>query len=331
MNELIFELVGPNYELASAEVFACLKGMDCAYEIEEACTGIENISTDRAPEDIGRRLGLTHRVLKKVSIDDQEDLLSGDFNIDLPEGSTAVKTRKVRGMDGESRKIKKVLGEKISETNPIDLEEPDIEVLVLIAEKCYVGTVEHMNQPSEFKDRKVKNRPFFSPISLSPRYSRALVNLSRAKEGDRIHDPFCGTGGILLEAGLLGMDVSGGDKDKEMVQGCEENLKEFDVTASLTHGDVSGTIPEDIDRIVTDPPYGRASSTKGEELEEIYGRLFSKAAESLRPGGYMAAVFPSLDHVYMGNENEELELVEHHKTRVHASLDRFFTVYKKAI
>ncbi len=125
----------------------------------------------------------------------------------------------------------------------------------------------------------------------------------------------------------MGLKVSGGDKDPEMIEGCKKNLRKFEVQASLKVGDVAETIPDGIDRIVTDPPYGRASSTSQEELSSIYERLFKTAQKRLKKDGYLSAIFPGQDYIAMGKEH--LKSIETYKVKVHGSLDRHFTVFKK--
>jgi len=49
-----------------------------------------------------------------------------------------------------------------------------------------------------------------------------MVNLSGARR--EVLDPFCGTGGVLIEAGLIGLEVYGFDIQQSMVEGCKEIL-----------------------------------------------------------------------------------------------------------
>ena len=53
---------------------------------------------------------------------------------------------------------------------------------------------------------------------------RALVNMSGAIPGEWILDPFCGTGGTLIEASLIGCRAAGTDADPEMIAGSRINL-----------------------------------------------------------------------------------------------------------
>ncbi len=327
MNDLFFELVGPDYSLAKAEILAAIEGLSYEYENLRFDLGVLSLSTDCPANRLAERLGLTHRIYREMSKFFGEDVFKFEDEIELPSGSAAVRTRRIENYSADTQTIKEELGKIISKKHPIDLDSPDHEIFVIISEKNYIGEKLFEIEKEDLQSREVKNRPFFSPISLKPRYTRALINLSRVGKTVKIHDPFCGTGGILIEAYLMGLDVSGGDKDPEMIEGCKENLREFEVEASLEAGDVSETIPEGIDSIVTDPPYGRASSTSKEDISSIYRRLFRTAEGRLKKGGFLSAIFPEENYVVMGKEY--LDLIETYKVRVHRSLDRHFTVFKK--
>ncbi|MEF8835936.1 MAG: methyltransferase [Candidatus Thermoplasmatota archaeon] len=327
MADLFFELVGSDYSLAKAEILAAIEGLSYDYNIDRFDPGILSLSTDCPAEYLAQRLGLTHRIYREMSKFSEEDISEIESDIKLPSGSAAVRTRRIKKHQADTQAIKEELGKIVSSNNRIDLDSPEHEIFVIISEKNYVGEKLFEIEKQDFQCREVKNRPFSSPISLKPRYTRALINLSRTGNTTKIHDPFCGTGGVLLEAYMMGLDVSGGDKDPDMIEGCRKNLKEFEVEASLEVGDVSETIPKGIDCIVTDPPYGRASSTSKEKLASIYKRLFRTTQERLKKGGYLSAIFPGKDYVSMGKEH--LELIETHKVRVHRSLNRDFTVFKK--
>ena len=213
----------------------------------------------------------------------------------------------------------------------VSLQNPDLEVVVFVTPWLYFGILLHENSRAEFRKRAVKNRPFFSPISLHPVLARALVNLSRVGHRGVILDPFCGTGGILIEASLLGLSAVGADRDSEMLRGAEMNLRHFSAEALLLDTDV-GALPDIlrehgitiVDGIATDLPYGRASTTFGEDKSELYTRAFETFKAVLKPGGYTAVVSPGpLPGI------DGLRVVSSYNLRVHRSLTRYFTVYRR--
>ncbi len=126
-----------------------------------------------------------------------------------------------------------------------------------------------------FEARKPHTRPFHKPVSLQPRLARAMVNLLGAKPG-KIHDPCCGTGGIVLEAALLGHEVSGSDCDIEMVNGSKMNLVAAGhATVDIVEQDVF-YIKKQYDSIVTDLPYGlRGKSVDDQFYEKFFFYLSS--------------------------------------------------------
>lgn len=54
--------------------------------------------------------------------------------------------------------------------------------------------------------------------TVNPKIARALVNLSGVKDKELFLDPFCGTGGILIEACMVGARIIGADVQDKMVK-----------------------------------------------------------------------------------------------------------------
>jgi len=97
------------------------------------------------------------------------------------------------------------------------------------------------------------SRNFFHPSALDPRLCRIMVNLAQVRENDLVLDPFCGTGGILLEAQNMGIRTIGLDVVSKMCSGAKQNgVNEVVRCDSLK-------IPINrfcANAIVTDIPYG---------------------------------------------------------------------------
>lgn len=140
-------------------------------------------------------------------------------------------------------------------------------------------------------------------------------------------DPFCGTGGVLLEAAEMGLRPIGLDRDRRMVVGTRLSLRRYGVDDGLVVAD-AGRLPMRrgaIHGIATDPPYGRAASTRGEPIRELYDRAFRAFADLLPKGAHVAIVLP--DESMIDRASGSLELVETHALRVHRSLVRHFCVF----
>lgn len=167
-----------------------------------------------------------------------------------------------------NKKIKKSYSEKDlagyiwrSITNPeVDLENPKTEIeLFLIKNKVYCGLLIFKNRQN-FEARKPNLRPFANPSSLHPKLARALVNIAGIKEDEVLLDPFCGTGGFLIEAGLMGIKTIGYDISKNMADGCEDNMKFFKIKNFKIKIKNALKINKKIDYVVTDLPYGLNSN-----------------------------------------------------------------------
>lgn len=122
-------------------------------------------------------------------------------------------------------------------------------------------------QDEPFTNRRNDNLPASHPTGLHPRMARAMVNLVQASDG--VTDPFCGTGGILIEAGLMDLQTQGIDHDSRMIERAKTNLDGFGLSSDLVNGD---TLDETYayDTIVTDIPYGK-NSTTSQEPTELFG------------------------------------------------------------
>ena len=146
----------------------------------------------------------------------------------------------------------------------VDLKNPKTLIHIFIAKnKAYCGLLAYSNE-EDFSSRKSHNRPFPHPSSLHPKVARALINLTGIKENEILLDPFCGTGGFLLESVLMGIKSTGYDINKTMIKGCIDNLKYFKIRASKVKMQNALKITDKFDCVVTDLPYGLNSNVISE-------------------------------------------------------------------
>lgn len=86
--------------------------------------------------------------------------------------------------------------------NPVSkMKDAETDIEIIFSDKVLCCLLLWENQ-ERFEKRKAHLRLYNHPTSLHPRLARCLVNLANAK---KILDPFCGSGGILIEAGLIGI------------------------------------------------------------------------------------------------------------------------------
>jgi tRNA (guanine10-N2)-dimethyltransferase len=157
-----------------------------------------------------------------------------------------------------------------------------------------------------------------------------MVNLSMVKKNETLLDPFCGTGGILIEAGILGIKIIGSDIDKKLVYGCKENLNFYNINNyKIFNLDISmiKDMVSNIDAVVTDFPYGKSTTTNGEELISLYKRAFENIYLILNTGRIAVVGLANKDLIKFGQKYFSLEKI--FDIRVHNSLTRYFVVFKK--
>jgi tRNA (guanine10-N2)-dimethyltransferase len=332
-NGFIFELSGEHERLPAAEVKACLDAQGAEYQIEEEDSNILIVnSLEMDVEEIKGRLALTHCIDSHFHSCKVDEISSLKEALQIKEGSFAVRAKRIKRLhkDLDLKNVEEIVAEKVMGENSVDLTNPDTEIRVIISKRCHIGIKLIKVDRAGYESRRAQFRPYFSPVSLHPRLARALVNLSRVKRGQSLLDPFCGTGGILMEAALAGARPMGSDIDVKMVNGCRENLAGLNVEdAELFTADVGKAkdVAGQVDAIATDPPYGRAASTNREKIFSLYKRAFETFSELLKPGGYASVILPDKELIGIG-ENF-LNLKETYSMRVHRSLTRNFCVYEK--
>lgn len=250
--------------------------------------------------------------------------------VDLKGQSFAIRARRLEGAHPEVplSDTVRAAGAILGVSGRVDLERPALEIRLLLADEAHVGALLAEVDRKGFEARHVKHRAHFSPVSLHPRYARALVNLAQVREGERVADPFCGTGGLLIEAGLVGAKVFGSDLDPRMVAGTRDTLAKFGVEGATVEardvGELPGFAGAPLDVVVSDPPYGQSSTLHQEGRASLYDRFFAAAHAALRPGGRLAIIVPTAE--LRARAAETFRLVQSHDQRVHRSMTRHWAV-----
>lgn len=332
----LFELAKDHGTLPISEVYCCLKAENIEYSVIEENADVIVVEFSCNLDEIKN---LYSRFSSVFFVD--KYLFSCPLDVNIIEkkaeenpicvkGSIAVRCKNRSGKKINSQDAVKSLAGVYTKNNKVSLEKPDNEIRALITdEKVYVGLKLFEVNRSIFEERKVQNRPFFSPISLHPRVARGLVNISCVKKDELLLDPFCGTGGILLEAGLMGVRVAGSDIEKKMVKGCKQTLEAYGIkNFDLFCTDI-GCIDQYIDSVgavVTDLPYGKSTTTKGEDINSLYDRAFESIKKVLKTGKRAVIGLPNPNSIELGKKY--FTLIEIHEFKAHKSLTRYFAVFE---
>jgi tRNA (guanine10-N2)-dimethyltransferase len=168
----------------------------------------------------------------------------------------------------------------------VDLKSPNTNILVIIiAGRFLVCKSTESKLRRLLRAREPGKKPFFHPSMMNSTLARAMCNLAGVRPGNTVLDPFCGGGGILCEAAYIGASVVGIDRNWRLLEGARTNLSGISSKYSIIQADALYLPIQTIDHIVTDPPYGRSSSTRGAESRELFNSLLRRAPSILQSGG----------------------------------------------
>lgn len=140
--------------------------------------------------------------------------------------------------------------------NPrVNLDNPKTMIEIFVSGDAACAGILVMSNTGDFGLRRAHLRPVLHPSSMHPKLAAAMVNMTGIKSGVLL-DPFCGTGGILIEAGLMGLSPVGYDISQKMVDAAKKNVAHFGLKASVKIMDAL-MLRRKFRFIATDLPYGR--------------------------------------------------------------------------
>jgi len=334
---------GEHPTIPYAEVNAALEVSRYNYKVIEVLPQIIRLKAEQDPcAFLANRCSMVHLCCMELfscgtSLKEVLANLSKVIPPHLRGRKIAVRVRRVRGRDVNglrSVELERILGEVVVRTwgVKVDLESPEVTLIGVVSDKFLFGILCAKGRRGEYESRRARYKPFFHPSSFDPRLARALANLARTRRGDLVLDPFFGTGGILIEAGLIGGEVIGVDIDEDMARGGLINLRHYGV-------EPVGVIVADsllpplrrgsVKRIITDPPYGRTASTHQRTPSEIISRLPQLMNYLLKDNGWGVMIRPLGPDAVRAGTPTDLNVLERHTIKVHSGLTREILVVKK--
>jgi tRNA (guanine6-N2)-methyltransferase len=178
----------------------------------------------------------------------------------------------------------------------VDLEHYDVNVRVDIVDgRCLCGY--------QLTGRKGLDRrhhwQYHPRVTLRTPIAYAMLQIAgfELHPGD-LHDPFCGSGTILLEAAALVAGsaeprIAGSDRSAGAVEGSRSNLVAAGLSARVSVSEIDARdlsdhiAPASLDYIVTNPPFGIRMGHKM-DLGTLYRRFLESVLVVLRPDGVLA-------------------------------------------
>jgi tRNA (guanine10-N2)-dimethyltransferase len=343
-SEFFIRTSGENEELANAEVKAVLESEEVQYNIQKKLPQVTLLSSvPRSLKVVSQKCSLVKEggpllFVCEAKPKEISKKVMGIHRSCL--GSTqdtfSVRVRRIQGSSKEiqTEVLEEQIGRLILQKRPdmrVEFEKPTHPFVgLLTGEQMVFGLKRIEVRIRDFMSRRPRSKPFFHPASMSPVLARTMVNLSRCREGKLLLDPFCGTGGILVEAGLTGRRVLGSDVKMEMVSGTLQNLSHCGVSPDgLTVSEISHLPFVEVDSIATDAPYGKLSTTLGVHPESVIKRFLNSAAKIIPKGRYVCLGSRiKIDYKDMVRE-AGFKIIEDLQVREHRSLTRVISVLRR--
>ncbi|MBN1245780.1 RsmD family RNA methyltransferase [Candidatus Bathyarchaeota archaeon] len=344
MAKLFFLLSGENETLPAAELKAILEAEGFAFEVKEQLDQVVRLDAAKdSVKAVHRRSAYTRTcVLELFACEAEETAImksaeSVDFRSVLGEGeSFAVRVRRVKEYAGKigTVPLEGKLGKHVLHSTTktrVNLRKPDKTFFgVLTSGKLVFGLRLAEMEIKTFSERRPRKKPFFHPSAMPSKLARCMVNLARARSGELVLDPFCGTGSALIEAAFVGCRVLGFDVQRRMAEGTRRNLRYFGVDAEgLVIADSRKLPLIRIDHVVTDPPYGKSATTMKSTTKQLVEGVLSSAWPLLSVGQLICIASPKTLNISRVGAESGYKHLESHFTYVHRTLTREIAVFEK--
>jgi len=339
--KLLFELSGEDKILPRAEVFSLFDEYTVILDFKTVLVlDIKQKDYFKIDKRKFQYLGLTRYVSEILAITELEenDIIKQAIDIKLDEEhknlSLRVRCKKVEESNISCLELERAAGKIFKDKGfKINLVNPDIEIRIILCKNKAIIS----RKISSCKEHEIipyKEIPFFYPGIIKPKYARVLVNLCKLNDGEILLDSMCGTGSMLIEGFLMGLEIIGSDIREEMIKGAIKNLdfvsskisnnfiykERLQKAYHFIRSDSRFLCFKDktIDGVVVDMPYGRSSPIFGKSMKELY----QKSLEELYRVSKGRCVIVSKDDISDLAESIGFKKVGYYEQRVHRSLTR---------
>lgn len=324
--QILAFLLGENPNMAKAEFLANLekqgiKWQGAKLKIRDRLFFV-NTEKPPKPENFSD-LALTHEVCEFLGNLSAAKKLN--WRKIFPRGGVAVRAKKIPPkLPRSGSTAEKELGEIFwRQKIKVNFMSQQIARIYLTRTGTFLGRMLWQNT-EPFEKRKAHLRPFVSPISMHPKFARTIVNLAHVKKGLKVLDPFCGTAGILIEAGLLGGRVFGVDIDPRLVAGAKKNLESYKINSEgIKLGDAL-LVKGEFDAIVTELPFGRSTRLTMPRIK-LYKKFMALLPALLKKGCFAVVAVDTKELP----EPKKMKRLSFFSLYVHGGMTRWFFVFKR--
>jgi len=324
--EYLFLLSGENIRLAKAEALALTKAKD--YRFEDTVLILKSKENIR---NLIKRLAYTKKIFKILFSCKKNKLISYFENYEWNKIYKKDFSIRIINLTDEKTESEKSLAKFVwnSVKKPkVNLENPKTPITIILTKNnAYVCLLLEENK-GNFEGRRAHLRPGLLPISLHPKLARAVVNLTGIKKGETLHDTFCGTGGILIEAGLIGCKTIGCDIYNKALKCAKENLDYFKIKNYKLVKKDALKIRNKIDYLATDLPYGRGTIVT-QKLENLYLNFLKNLEKIL--GKRAVIIFPDNVNYKKLIKKAKLKIIGEYDYYIHRSMTKKIVVLETKV
>lgn len=165
----------------------------------------------------------------------------------------------------QRRHIERSVGSAI--TAEVDLHNPTVELGVIYLEGTYYFGAVQKGEAVWFHHQQ---KPRMYSTALSSRLARAIVNIAvpHIEAVEKVIDPCCGIGTVLVEALSMGVPIEGSDVNPLVCDGSRENIAHFGYETSVTLCPIE-RVEGQYDVAIIDLPYNLFTHVTDEQLTSI--------------------------------------------------------------
>jgi SAM-dependent methyltransferase len=146
--------------------------------------------------------------------------------------------------------------------------------------------------PRRLDDPRFAYRVAEVPAASHPTVAAALAWVAEARPGDRVWDPFCGSGLELVERARRGpaRSLLGSDVDSGALEAARRNLDAATVRSELAVADARSHAPGPVDLVITNPPLGSRMQI---DAVALLVAALPNLARALAPRGRLVWITPA--------------------------------------
>jgi tRNA (guanine10-N2)-dimethyltransferase len=341
----LFFLISGEYEsLSFSELKAILEAEKYSYCITEKLDQTVRLEADqKSIQQIVRRSAYTRTcALELFDCEATDEKITqaantADYSCALLGGETfEVRIRRIKeySTKDDTMHLERLLGKLILQNVPkskVNLSKPDKTFFgVLTNGKLVFGLKLAEIVPKPFVERRARKKPFFHPSAMNAKLARCMVNLAHAQTGTIVLDPFVGTGSTVIESTLIGCNAVGIDVQKRMVRGALKNARHFGLNPqAIIIGDARKLPLNKVDCVVTDPPYGRSSTTLKSNTKAIVEGVLTSVFPLLSKGQRICIASPKTLNIPKIGQKIGYRHIDSCFAYVHRTLTREVAVFEK--